>query len=297
MPSRILSSHTIYYDSFHSIKTNLSRWEIYQLTLDEYQYLSQNKMFNWFCQHWLLIIMIISLFVLLLAINFGTIQRFLLPLITQKFTEGLFKIETITLEKFVVLTIDDGLSYRSQEMLKLLDKYNAKATFFIHKKNTQEVSNYQEIIAKMINRGHELGNHTTQDIPSRSLSAEQFKTEFENADKFLKEFKIQPRFFRAAGGLYQTSMMMPLLVENDYEPRFIMGSFLPWDTFLPFPKIYATQLIDNIFSGAIVVFHDGTQRGNARLKRTFISLEKFLQAMGEKEYKVISLGQALNLNK
>ena len=254
-----------------------------------------NIIINFVRQRWLIIIASVSFLALLIMVNFAAIQNYLLPLIEQKFANGLFRVESSRQENIVILTIDDGISNRTMEMLELLDKYNAKATFFIHKKNTQEVNNYREIITKIIQEGHELGNHTTQDIPSRSLSEEEFKQEFKEADTFLRDFDFQPRFFRAAGGFYKTSIMKPLLKENNYEPKFIMGSFLPWDTFFPLPNIYANQLIDNIFSGAIVVFHDGTQKGEGRLERTFTALKIFLKGMEEKEYRVISLGQALEV--
>ena len=249
--------------------------------------------FNFVLQRWLIIISFLSFLALLIMINFAAIQNYLLPLIEQKFANGLFRVNNLENKNIVVLTIDDGISNRTMEMLNLLDTYNAKATFFIHKENTEKVDNYQKIIHEILKRGHELGNHTTKDVRSISLSEEEFKQEFEEADAFLRDFGIQPRFFRAAGGSYNTSVMMPLLIENHYYPKFIMGSFLPWDTFLPFPNIYANQLINNIFPGAIVVFHDGTQKGEDRLERTFISLEKFLKEIKTKEYQVITLGEVL----
>lgn len=228
-------------------------------------------------------------------LNLVNYHQFFLPLITRKFNDGIFKIENLASQKIVILTIDDGLSYRSLEMLNLLEKYNAKATFFIHKNDTIKLDNYLKIISMMLAQGHEIGNHTTHDIPSRSLCATKFEQSFREADLFLKDLGIKPCFFRSSGGLYDTKIMMPLLQELNYFPKFIMASFLPWDTHFSFPEIYANQLIKNIFSGAIVVFHDGQQKGEGRLARTFISLTKFLQGMQEKNYQVVNLSQALEL--
>lgn len=252
-----------------------------------------------FCrQRWLLILyFLLPLILAFLIINLGNIQKLFLPIIEKRFPHGLFQVHNVQQEKIVILTIDDGLSSQTREILNLLDKFEAKATFFIHKDNSITIDNYQQIIVTILSKGHEIGNHTTEDIPSISLSAEEFSHKFLDADLFLHDFGIQPRFFRAAGGLYDTAKMMPLLTEFNYQQQFIMASFLPWDTHFPFPHIYANQLIDSIFSGAIVVFHDGEQKGNGRLKRTFIALEKFLKAMTEKEYKVVSLGEAIKVSK
>lgn len=255
-------------------------------------------MLNFLCQRPLIIGYFLCLIILaFLFINLGNIQKFLLPIIEKQFPKGLFRINNLEVEKIVVLTIDDGLSAQTQDILNFLDKFEAKATFFIHKNNSITINNYQEIIATILSKGHEIGNHTTEDIASKSLSAEKFQQKFQDADLFLRDFGIEPRFFRAAGGFYDTTKMMPLLTEFNYQPQFVMASFLPWDTHLPFPNLYANQLIDSVFSGAIIVFHDGEQKGNGRLKRTLIALEKFLKAMAEKEYKVVSLAEAIKLNK
>lgn len=243
---------------------------------------------NFLTQSWLLIFFIAIILAFVIA-NFGNMQKLILPFIENKFSHGLFKVNNVQDEKIVILTIDDGLSNKTLDILDLLDKYSAKATFFIHKHNSINIENYQQIINKILEKGHDIGNHTTEDIPSKSLSKEEFYQKFREADLFLHNFGIKPRFFRAAGGLYDVSKMLPLLTEFDYQKQFIMASFLPWDTHLPFPNIYANQLINSIFSGAIVVFHDGEQKGNGRLNRTFIALEKFLTAMEKKGYKVISL--------
>lgn len=240
----------------------------------------------------------ISFSVLIIMIFKPTnIQKALLPFTEKYFVDGLFQVQGLARKNIVVLTIDDGLSSRSIELLELLDKFDAKATFFIHKNDTEKIDNYQEVISTMLAKGHEIGNHTIQDIPSRSLSAPEFNQQFREADLFLRNLGIKPRFFRAAGGLYDRTKMMPLLTELNYYPQFIMASFLPWDTHFPFPNIYATQLIDSIFSGAIVVFHDGEQKGSDRLERTFISLTKFLAGMKEKNYHILTLSEALAIAK
>jgi peptidoglycan/xylan/chitin deacetylase (PgdA/CDA1 family) len=236
-----------------------------------------------------------------MLINFANIQKSLLPLVERQFPDGLFKVDGLEKEKIVILTIDDGISSRSRELMNLLTEFDAKATFFIHKSNTITINNSQDVLNNILKQGHEIGNHMPEDIPSISLSQQEFEEQFREADLFLRDLGIKPHFFRASGGYFNTEKMMPLLRELDYEQKFIMASFLPWDTHFPFPHIYANQLIDGIFSGAIVVFHDGEQKGDQRLARTFISLRKFLVAMKQKEYQIVSLGKAVhggeNVNK
>lgn len=241
----------------------------------------------------MIILAIFLIIFVIILINFGKFQRLVLDAIASKFTNGIFQVKGLEKEKFVVLTIDDGISSKTLEMLNLLNKYNAKATFFIHKNNTELVDNYQSVLNKIIEEKHEFGNHMPEDEPSILLPQEKFASKFEKAHLFLTNLGIKLYLFRAANGFYSVKKMMPSLIKFNYKKQFVMGSFLPWDVFLPFPKMYANQLINNIFSGAIVVFHDGEKNGNQRLNRTLISLEHFLEGMAEKQYQVITLKEAL----
>jgi peptidoglycan/xylan/chitin deacetylase (PgdA/CDA1 family) len=223
--------------------------------------------------------------------SFASIQKSILPLVEKRFPEGIFRVHGLK-EKIVVLTIDDGPSSKTTQLLGLLARFNAKATFFIHTSYPEQASEGQNLIQAIHRRGHEIGNHMPEDIPSISLSKREFERQFRKADALLRSWGITPRFFRAAGGRFDSEKMMPSLKELGYEQRFIMASFLPWDTHLPFPKIYAAQLIRAVFPGAIVVFHDGEQKGPGRLARTFVSLERFLIGMKNQGYRVVSLGEA-----
>ena len=61
-------------------------------------------------------------------------------------------------QKCVALTFDDGPhSKYTPIILDILDKYNAKATFFVIGKNAQE---HPDIVLEEFTRGHEIGKHT-----------------------------------------------------------------------------------------------------------------------------------------
>ena len=56
----------------------------------------------------------------------------------------------------IYLTFDDGPSDRTYEILDILDEYQVKATFFVLLKE-----GYEEEYRAIINRGHEIGVHST----------------------------------------------------------------------------------------------------------------------------------------
>lgn len=66
-------------------------------------------------------------------------------------------IDTLNKKKVVLLTIDDGPSARTLQIIEVLKKHNAKAIFFI---NGMHDKNYKGIIEKINTEGYEVGNHT-----------------------------------------------------------------------------------------------------------------------------------------
>ncbi len=61
------------------------------------------------------------------------------------------------MQKTVYLTFDDGPNQYSEELLALLESYNAKATFFLIDRN---IRSYPEAINTMIESGHSVGLHS-----------------------------------------------------------------------------------------------------------------------------------------
>ena len=58
--------------------------------------------------------------------------------------------------KVIYLTFDDGPSAHTDRLINILNKYNAKATFFVTGNN----SRYLDSIGKAYRSGHSIGNHT-----------------------------------------------------------------------------------------------------------------------------------------
>ncbi len=215
-------------------------------------------------------------FVTSLVAPLGTLQGAIAPWVALRFPGGLFSLPG-AIAPGLILTIDDGLSSRTGELLDLLDHYQARATFFLHTDSFQQ-ANAPELLRRMVATGHTIGNHMPQDIHSRRLDPATFEREFHGADATLRQWGIQPDYFRAAGGLYSPAMVA-VVRRAGYWPQCVMASFLPWDTHIPAPQTYAAMVIAGARPGAIAVFHDGEQQGRDRLDRTFTSLAQVLATL------------------
>lgn len=88
-----------------------------------------------------------------------------------------------TPDKRIALTFDDGpSSVYTAEILDILKKYHAKATFFVV--GYQLSSSKGEILSRMVEEGHEIGNHSSTHPSSLTeLSAEELSTEIKSVNE------------------------------------------------------------------------------------------------------------------
>lgn len=91
-------------------------------------------------------------------------------------------IQNNSLEKIAYLTFDDGPSKKETvKILDILNEYNIEATFFVIGKKVDE---YPEILKRMYNDGHLIGNHTYSHNNSKLYySKNAFITEIKNTEK------------------------------------------------------------------------------------------------------------------
>ncbi|KKI93471.1 polysaccharide deacetylase [Bacillus sp. SA1-12] len=100
----------------------------------------------------------------------------------QLFGEIIHKAETE--EKVVALTFDDGPTMKTEDILKILQEKDIKATFFLTGK---EIEENMEEAKKIALAGHEVGNHTFSHQRMVFKSPSFIKEEVENTDKLIRE--------------------------------------------------------------------------------------------------------------
>jgi peptidoglycan/xylan/chitin deacetylase (PgdA/CDA1 family) len=71
--------------------------------------------------------------------------------------------------KTAYLTFDDGPSWLTPEILDILKKHNAHATFFV----VNAVDNYKDVLNRMVNEGHTIGLHSATHKYDYIYSSEQ----------------------------------------------------------------------------------------------------------------------------
>lgn len=104
--------------------------------------------------------------------------------------------------KVVYLTFDDGPSANTKKILDILDRYNAKATFFV----TGASPKYNYLIKEAHNKGHTIGLHTyTHDYAKVYASVEAYFNDLDMVGQMVKnQIGFVPQYIRFPGGSSNT---------------------------------------------------------------------------------------------
>ncbi|MGX9135070.1 polysaccharide deacetylase family protein [Rummeliibacillus sp. JY-2-4R] len=190
-----------------------------------------------------------------------------------------------TKKKIVALTFDDGPHPKyTSEILDLLAKYNAKATFFIVGQNAEKSP---EVVLRMYEEGHELANHTYTH-PLRANVWQILKELKQTNETIYSITGYSPTLFRPVEGRY-TDRLVNEVVKEGY--KVVMWSWhqdtLDWKD----PGVY--RIVNTVLTGTkpgdVILFHDG---GGNR-KQTVKALEKILPELQAKGYKFVTISELL----
>jgi len=181
-----------------------------------------------------------------------------------------------TSENALFFTFDDGPHPEVTEwVLKELDKFNAKATFFCVGEN---VSKFPKTYQMLIEKGHSVGNHTYNHLKGWKTNNESY---FQNIDKAAAF--IESKFFRPPYGKMRPSQAQYLKTQFEL----VMWSHLSRDYE---PNLNIRESLKEMKmakSGAILVFHD-SEKSFENLKSI---LPELLSYFHERGYRFLSLDQ------
>lgn len=156
--------------------------------------------------------------------------------------------------KFVYLTFDEGYEAGyTDRILQTLKDNNVTATFFItaHYVNTQS-----ELVQKMIDNGHIVGNHTVNHKSMPTLSDEQVKTEVMTLHTTLYEkFGYEMKYIRPPMGEFSERT---LSLTNNLGYTTVMWSFAydDWNEDNQKGIEYAKEkILNNVHNGAVILLH------------------------------------------
>jgi peptidoglycan/xylan/chitin deacetylase (PgdA/CDA1 family) len=160
-----------------------------------------------------------------------------------------------TQQKAVWLTIDDGPHPEdTPKLLRLLEKYNARATFFVI---GRQVENHPELARAIVRAGHTLANHT-QTHPVFffwSYLKPGLTREIDQCIQVLQAATGERHcWFRAPAGM--ANLFLHFLL-SDRNMKLIGWSARGFDGLLHDTEAMAGRICKSIRPGAIVLLHEG----------------------------------------
>lgn len=146
----------------------------------------------------------------------------------------------------VFLTFDDGPTPGITEwILSTLDKYDAKATFFLLGRN---VELYPDLYQKILDGGHAVGNHTYSHQRGWNMSLERYVEDVEFASTYINSNLFRPPYAlitpsqaRFLGRRHK--LVMWDVLSRDYSNKVS-------------PKGCLQNVTKYLAAGSVVVFHD-----------------------------------------
>lgn len=166
--------------------------------------------------------------------------------IKRIFPDLIWNLDTPENEGKIFLTFDDGPTPSVTEfILDTLDKYNAKATFFCLGKNVEQ---YPYLYDMMVERGHKVANHSYSHLKGWRSDTGRYVEDIDLANTFVNSNLYRPPYGRikpsqARRLTERYNIIMWEVLSRDYNQ---------WLT----PQKCYRNVVDNVRSGSIVVFHD-----------------------------------------
>ena len=176
-----------------------------------------------------------------------------------------------TKTKQIAITFDDGPNnIYTPQVLKLLESYNAKASFFCIGKH---IEIHPMILKDIVNQGHTIGNHTY---------SHSYLTGFFRKKKVIHEIKKtkkiveklvgkKMKLFRPPFGVTNPSIAKAIQEERNYVIGWNIRSL---DTIIKDQKKILNNIKNNISPGAVILFHDTTEKSIAILEQLLLFLHK-----------------------
>lgn len=179
-----------------------------------------------------------------------------------------------TQEKKIYLTFDDGpIPILTTDILKILDQFKAKATFFCVGEN---VERHPQILDQIKMKGHSIGNHSHQHISGWKTPVKSYIENIHRASESIDSLLFRPPYG-------QINYQQIKSLKEDY--KIIMWSILSGDFD---SKLSQQQCLFNVLqskAGDIVVFHDNIKSG----EKVRYVLPKFLKHYTDLGYEFSSL--------
>jgi len=230
------------------------------------------------------LIFIFTVCFLVILISVININQDVMTTITNNRRIPIYSVEIE--ERKIALTFDVAWGNSDlDDILGILSRYNAKATFFV---TGAWVRKFPEDIKRMSEQGHDVENHSDTHPHIANISSENLKEDTIAANDSIYEILgTKTRFYRAPYGEYNNDILR--VIEDELGLKFIQ-----WDVdsldYKPAATVYSIKqnVMNKVRNGSITLFHVDTKS-----QLTAPALDLILANLSEQRYSFVLLDDLL----
>jgi peptidoglycan-N-acetylglucosamine deacetylase len=155
----------------------------------------------------------------------------------------------------VAITFDDGPHPQyTPQLLAILAKYRAKATFFVIGKMVEP---NPQLVKDELAAGHSVGNHTFHHVNLTKIPPRLVAAEIQACGDVLKSAGVpDPHLFRPPGGDYNGKVAQTI---QDLGYTLVLWTDDPGDYASPGATVIEDRTLRKLSNGGIILLHDGVQ--------------------------------------
>lgn len=189
-----------------------------------------------------------------------------------------------TQEKKVAISFDAAWGAEDfSRIMEILDKHNVKTTFFM---TGGWVESYPDCVKQLVEKGHDLGNHSNTHPDMTTLSKEKQKEQImavHNAVKELTGYEME--LFRPPYGAYDNAVIRTCYELGYYPIQWDVDS-LDWKDYEPARIIKNVCEHDSLDGGSIILCHNGA-------KYTADALDELLTNLEQQGYEIVPISKLI----
>jgi polysaccharide deacetylase family sporulation protein PdaB len=171
----------------------------------------------------------------------------------------------------------------TDDLLAILKEYNIKTTFFLV---SMWVEKYPDDVKRMIEEGHDIGNHSSTHPHMTKLSKEGVKKELMGAHDKVKELTgYEMELFRPPFGDYNDSLVEIAKECGYYTIQWDVDS-LDWKEYGVDHEVKTVLQNKNLSNGSIILFHNDA-------KYTPEALRPILDGLKEQGYEIVPISELI----
>ena len=182
----------------------------------------------------------------------------------------------------------DRSRWLTPKFLELLEKYKIKATFFVIGNRAEK---NPDLIKKIYNSGHELGNHTWSHSTMVGRSSSFVRGQIKKTDELLRKLGYKGVIhFRSPKGMKFVTLPRVLAQQKR---KNILFDVAAWDWSCPGKSKIVSNAMSQVRRGSIILLHDGCGDQQQTLEATEIIIKKLIK----KGYKFATISELLACKK